>query len=63
LVYEVSLVDWLLPVPGSAVYSPTYKFVYGEDAALSAIFAQAVALKISLSMFVQVITDFAMIAP
>ena len=55
--------DWLLPVPGSAVYSPTYKFVYGEDAALSAIFAQAVALKISLSKLLQVITDFAMIAP
>jgi hypothetical protein len=37
--------------------------VYGEDAALSAMFAQAVALKISLSKLLQVMIDFAMILP
>jgi hypothetical protein len=58
-VYEVSLVVWLLPVPGSAVYKPTYRFVYGDEAALSAMFAQAVALKISFSRLLQVVIDFA----
>jgi hypothetical protein len=40
-----------------------YKLVYGDDAALSAMFAQAVALKINLSKLLQVMTDFAMILP
>jgi hypothetical protein len=40
-----------------------YKFVYGDDAALSAMFAQATALKINFSKLLQVITDFAMILP
>jgi hypothetical protein len=33
--------------------------VYGDEAALSAMFAQAVALKISLSRLLQVVIDFA----
>jgi hypothetical protein len=37
--------------------------VYGDEAALSAMFAQAVALKIKLNRLLQVVIDFAMLAP
>ena len=52
----------MLPVPGSAVCSDKYRLVYGLVAALSAMFAQAVALKINFKMLLDVAILFAMIA-
>jgi hypothetical protein len=44
------LVDWLPVSPGSAVCKATNRLVSGDDAALSARLAIAVALKISFRM-------------
>jgi hypothetical protein len=57
-VYEVSFVVCEPPTPGSAVCRERCRFVTGELAALSAIFAHAVALKISLNMLLQVPVAF-----
>lgn len=57
-VYAHSFVSCVPASPGSPVCSDTYKFVSGPDAALSAMFVIAVAVKISFSKSFSKVFDF-----
>jgi hypothetical protein len=61
-VYAVSLVVWSFPTPGDAVCRDTYRLVFGEEVSFSAMSAQAVALKISARMELQVAVDLGMLS-